>query len=211
MIFSTELANKVTITDSNNNKYLEAGIHDNVRFVSARTAVSPTGRNFIEFRFEKDGKELLHTEWEPKEREGDTVEQNQSKATNQVTRIMRILKCFYPKEVLNFNGNSYKDFTDWVIVMLNSANKDILLKVKVVYNDNGYTTLPSYVKFAFIEPMVLPEGFYDKETNPENKSLIKELSMDRFVKPIVADKEQKDINPLAAVVNAPSANDDLPF
>lgn len=212
MIFSTELASKVAVTDGNNSKYLEAGIHDNVCFVSARTAVSPTGRNFMEFRFEKDGKKLLHTEWEPKEYEGNTVEQNQSKATNQVTRIMRILKCFYPKEVLNFNGNSYKDFTDWVIAMLNSANKDILLKVKVVYNDDGYTTLPSYVKFAFIEPMVLPEGFYDKETNPENKSLIKELSMDRFVKMVIADKEVKVADPLTTMAdNATESSDELPF
>ena len=174
MIYSTELASKVTVS-GNNSKYLEAGIHENVKFTGVRAAVSPTGRNFIEFRFEKDGKELLHTEWEPKERAEDTPEQNQSKVTNQVTRIMRIMNCFYPKGVLSFNGNSYKEFTEWVVTMLNAANKDILLKIKVVYNNNGYTTLPTYVKFAFIEPMVLPEGFYDKDVNPENKSMITEL------------------------------------
>ena len=98
MIYSTDLANQVTLTNnSNNTKYLEAGIHDNVKFTSVKTAVSPTGKNFIEFRFEKDGKELVHTEWEPKERAEDTEEQNQNKATNQVTRINRILRCFYPK------------------------------------------------------------------------------------------------------------------
>ena len=90
MIFSTELANEVKLSDnSNNTKYLEAGIHDNVKFVSAKFAESPTGKKFIEFTFEKDGKSLVHTEWEPAVRESDTEEQNQSKATNQVTRIMR--------------------------------------------------------------------------------------------------------------------------
>lgn len=208
MIYSTELAGKVTVT-GNNSKYLEAGIHDNVKFTGVRTAVSPTGINFIEFRFEKDGKELLHTEWEPSKREGDTEEQNQSKVTNQVTRIIRIMNCFYPKNILNFNGNSYKEFAEWVVTMLNSANKDILLKLKVVYNPKGYTTLPSYVKFAFIEPMVLPEGFYDKEINPENTSMIKELSIDQFTKPIVADKETK-VDDLSSVSNSEAAND-LPF
>lgn len=207
MVYSTELASKVAIT-SNDSKYLEAGIHDNVKFTGVRAATSPTGKNFMEFRFEKDGKELLHTEWEPNEREGDSAEQNQAKVTNVVTRIMRIMNCFYPKGVLNFNGSSYKEFTEWVVTMLNAANKDVLLKVKVVYNDNGYTTLPTYVKFAVIEPMVLPEGFYDKETNPENKSLIRELSIDRFTKPVIADKETK-VDDISTMNSSPA--DDLPF
>lgn len=208
MIYSTDLANQVTLTNnSNNTKYLEAGIHDNVKFTSVKTAVSPTGKNFIEFRFEKDGKELVHTEWEPKERVEDTEEQNQNKATNQVTRINRILRCFYPKEVLNFTGSSYEEFTNWVVAMLNAANKDTLLKVKVVYNKDGYTTLPSYVKFAAIEPMNIPMGFYEEG---KNESMIREITgIDLFVKPVVSDKETVEVNPLEVKQEAPS--DDLPF
>lgn len=208
MIYSTDLANQVTLNNnSSNTKYLEAGIHDNVKFTSVKTAVSPTGKNFIEFRFEKDGKELVHTEWEPKERAEDTEEQNQNKATNQVTRINRILRCFYPKEVLNFTGSSYKEFTNWVVAMLNAANKDTLLKVKVVYNKDGYTTLPSYVKFAVIEPMNIPMGFYEEG---KNESMIREITgIDLFVKPVVSDKETIEVNPLEVKTEAPS--DDLPF
>jgi hypothetical protein len=208
MIYSTDLANQVTLNNnSSNTKYLEAGIHDNVKFTSVKTAVSPTGKNFIEFRFEKDGKELVHTEWEPKERAEDTEEQNQNKATNQVTRINRILRCFYPKEVLNFTGSSYKEFTNWVVAMLNAANKDTLLKVKVVYNKDGYTTLPSYVKFAAIEPMNIPMGFYEEG---KNESMIREITgIDLFVKPVVSDKETIEVNPLEVKTEAPS--DDLPF
>lgn len=208
MIYSTDLANQVTLNNnSSNTKYLEAGIHDNVKFTSVKTAVSPTGKNFIEFRFEKDGKELVHTEWEPKERAEDTEEQNQNKATNQVTRINRILRCFYPKEVLNFTGSSYKEFTNWVVAMLNAANKDILLRVKVVYNKDGYTTLPSYVKFAAIEPMNIPIGFYEEG---KNESMIREITgIDLFVKPVVSDKETVEVNPLEVKTEATS--DDLPF
>lgn len=207
MVFSTVLANEVKLSD-NNSKYLEAGIHDNVKLASAKFAESPTGKKFIEITFEKDGKTLAHTEWEPTTREGDSEEQNQSKATNQVTRIMRILKCFYSKELLMFSGSSYKEFANWVVTMLNNANKDTLLKVKVVYNDKGYTTLPSYVKFACIEPMNIPMGFYEED---KNESMIREITgIDQFTKPIVADKEEKETNPLT-VTEESKPTSDLPF
>lgn len=203
MIFSTELANNISV--SGNSKYLEAGIHNNVKFVSARTADSPNGNKFIEFNFEKDGKPFVHTEWEPKPREGADPTQSQTKATNQVTRIMRMLRCFYPKEALAFSGDSYKEFANWVVDKLNSANKDILLRVKIVYNDRGYTTLPSYVKYAFIEPMEIPMGFYEEG---KNDSMIYQLGIDQFTRPVIADKEETVNNPLE--INTDSLND-LPF
>ena len=58
-----------------------------------------------------------------------------------------------------------------VAAFLNNANKDILVRVKIVYNDNNYTTLPRYTKYTFIEPMILPEG--------ETSSIV-ELSIDKF-------------------------------
>ena len=85
-------------------------------------------------------------------------------------------------------------------MMLNAANKNILLRVKIVYNKKGYTTLPNYCKFTFIEPMNLPEG---------EKSKIAELSIDQFTKPVIADVETKDTNPLMET-SSDSAGD-LPF
>ena len=201
MIFSTELANKIeTVSGS---KYLEAGIHDDVKLVSARTAVSMNGNNFLEIKFEKDGKELTHTEWEPTPNPSRSAEENQTKATNQVSRIMQILKCFYPVEALIFSGTSYKEFITWVANLLNAADKTKLCKVKVVYNSKGYTTLPNYAKFTFIEPMVLPEGVESKIT---------ELGIDVFTRPVVADREVAEVNPLefnTATVKQDS--NDLPF
>lgn len=195
MIFSTELANKIeTVSGS---KYLEAGIHDNVKLVSARTAVSMNGNNFLEIKFEKDGKELTHTEWEPR-----SAEENQAKATNQVSRLMQILKCFYPAEALIFHSAVYKEFITWVANLLNSADKTKLCKVKVVYNNKGYTTLPNYAKFTFIEPMLLPEG---------QESKITELGIDVFTRPVIADKETTEVNPLEFNIAVKSDNDDLPF
>lgn len=205
MIFSTVLANDVKITD-NGSKFLEAGIHENVKLVSAKTANSPQGNRFIEFMFEKDGKTFPHTEWEPKPRDGMSEEENQTKATNQVTRIMRILRCFYPQEVLNFSGDSYKEFAEWVVNMLNNANKETLLRVKIVYNDRGYTTLPSYVKFAFIEPMDIPVGFY--EEGKKDSKIRDIVGIDRFTRPVVADKEEHEPDPFKSDTQT---NDDLPF
>ena len=56
--------------------------------------------------------------------------------------------------------------------------------------------------------MDIPEGFYDKETNPENKSMITKLSIDMFTKPVIADKETK-VDDLSTMNSSPA--DDLPF
>lgn len=201
MIYSTELANQI---QESKNKYLEAGIHDNVKFVSARVNKSINGNIFIEFKFEKDEQTMTHTEWESTKKPMESEEDFQNRANRQVKRILQILSCFYPKEALVFTGSSFSEFANWVVNLLNAANKDILLRVKIVYNNKGYTTLPNYCKFTFIEPMNLPEGQVSKIT---------ELNIDVFVRPITADKETTDVNPLDKVDKgvADTQNDDLPF
>lgn len=201
MIYSTELANQI---QESKNKYLEAGIHDNVKFVSARVDKSINGNIFIEFKFEKDEQTMTHTEWESTKKPMESEEDFQNRANRQVKRILQILSCFYPKEALVFAGSSFSEFANWVVNLLNAVNKDILLRVKIVYNNKGYTTLPNYCKFTFIEPMNLPEGQVSKIT---------ELNIDVFVRPITADKETTDVNPLDKVDKgvADTQNDDLPF
>ena len=201
MIYSTELANQI---QESKNKYLEAGIHENVKFVSARVDKSINSNIFIEFKFEKDEQTMTHTEWESTKKPMESEEDFQNRANRQVKRILQILSCFYPKEALVFAGSSFSEFANWVVNLLNEANKDILLRVKIVYNNKGYTTLPNYCKFTFIEPMNLPEGQVSKIT---------ELNIDVFVRPITADKETTDVNPLDKVDKgvADTQNDDLPF
>lgn len=200
MIYSTELANQIETSD-NKSKYLDAGIHEDVKLVGAKVDKSVNGNTFLEIKFEKNGQDLTHTEWESSRMPNMTEEEYQARGSRQVKRILQILGCFYSKEVLIFTGSSYVEFINWVASLLNKANKEILLRVKVVYNKKGYTTLPSYCKFTFIEPMVLPEG---------EESKIAELNIDQFTRPIVADNEVKVDNPLVSVsVDAPA--NDLPF
>lgn len=199
MIYSTELANKIETID-NSNKYLEAGIHENVSLVSSRTEKSINGNTFLEIKFEKDGKMLTHTEWESNKLPEMTEEAYQERVSKQVKRVLQILSCFYPKEALVFTGATYKEFAEWAANLLNAADKTKLVRVKVVYNNKGYTTLPNYCKFTFIEPMNLPEG---------QKSMISILNIDQITRPVIADKETKEDNPLETI--SQDTNNDLPF
>lgn len=199
-MYSSELAKQITKKDI---AYLTAGIEDNVQLVAVRFDKSPNkNRGFIEFKFEKEGKTLSHTEWEPKS-EGKTPEELQATQTNQFSRIEQILKCFYPNPndrlclAENFEG-----FAKWVVEKLEAADKSILLRIKIVYNQNGYTTLPQYAKYTFIEPMSLVN---------ENKSVIVKLGIDMFEKPIVADAEQPNANPLTIAETPANSVSDLPF
>lgn len=169
--------------------YIPAGIIEDVVLKGARFEKSPNGNPFLEITFEKEGAILTHTEWKPVIGQYvDTEEKLQAKADNQYSRMLQILTCFYKDEEIDFNGETFEEFAYYVSDTLNKANKEIKLRVKVVYNNKGYTTLPSYAKYTFIEPMVLPEG---------EKSKIAELSIDQFTKPVVADNEQTVKNPFA--------------
>lgn len=174
-------------------KFIPTGIIENVTLKSARVAKSPTGKDFLEITFEKEGATLTQTEWKPTKFEGMTDEQLQSKEDTQFSRMMQILLCFYKDEELIFNGASFEDFANEVVNYLNNADKSKLLRVKVVYNKDGYTTLPSYAKYTFIEPMQLPEG---------QASAIVELGIDQFTKPIQADNE----TPVASLATALTLN-----
>ena len=56
--------------------------------------------------------------------------------------------------------------------------------------------------------MNIPMGFYEEG---KNESMIREITgIDQFTKPIVADKEDKEVNPLTTTVSD-QPSDDLPF
>lgn len=164
----------------NDIRFIPVGINENVTLKSAKLDKSPNGNPYLEIVFEKDGATLSQTEWKPTKFDNMTEEDLQKKEDTQFSRMMQILLCYYTNDQLVFNGSSFEDFAKEVVNYLNNADKTKLLKVKVVYNDKGYTTLPSYAKYTFIEPMSL---------EADKKSAIVELSIDKFTKPVVADKE----------------------
>lgn len=205
MAYSKQRAASISKNDI---KYIPAGIIEDVVLKSVRTEVSPNGNRFLEIIFEKDGATLVHTEWEPTlGGYVTTEEQLQTKMDKQYSRMLQILSCYYKDEETDFNGESFDQFAKWVTNMLNNVDKSKKLRVKIVYNDKGYTTLPNYAKYTFIEPMELPEG---------KVSSIAMLNIDQFTKPVVADKEVKNDNPFnnspeAIKKTLEEAGNDLPF
>lgn len=203
-MYSSERANKIVTKDV---AYLPAGIHDNVKLVGVRCENSPVqGNMFLEFKFEQDGKVMTHTEWTPTRGNLDETA-FAKKCDTQFKRIEQILLCYgYTKEELSFNGESFKELCDWTIDHLNKADLNTLLRVKVIYNDKGYTALPKYATFTFIEPMSIVE---------EGKSVITKLGIDLFEKPVIADTEKSNPNPFstAEMTHTESNNDPngLPF
>lgn len=195
-MYIKERAQKVVKKDV---KYIPAGIQENVALDSARVSTSPQGRNYIEIKFTKDGGTLPHTEWEPRKTELDTDETFQSKEDKQFSRIMQILTCFYKDEELVFNGRTFKEWANEVVNYLNNADKTKLVRAKIVYNDKGYTTLPQYATYTFIEPMTI---------NKEDSSIV-ELGIDKFSRPIVADNEEPVV--MSSITEEPKDNNDLPF
>lgn len=199
-MYSKERAQQIVKNDV---KFIPAGIHENVTLKSARVAESPTGLKFLEIVFEKNGATLTQTEWKPTKFEGMDDSALQKKEDTQFSRMMQILLCWYSDEQLVFNGTSFEEFSQEVVNYLNNADKSKKLRVKIVYNDKGYTTLPSYARYTFIEPMVLPEG---------QTSSITELRIDNFTKPVVADTETLVTNLTSISTSSDNADPNgLPF
>lgn len=199
-MYSKERAQQIVKNDV---KFIPAGIHENVTLKSARVAESPTGLKFLEIVFEKNGATLTQTEWKPTKFEGMDDSALQKKEDTQFSRMMQILLCWYSDEQLVFNGTSFEEFSQEVVNYLNNADKSKKLRVKIVYNDKGYTTLPSYARYTFIEPMVLPEG---------QTSSITELRIDNFTKPVVADIETPVANLTSISTSSDNADPNgLPF
>ena len=178
--------------------FLDAGIHEDVELTSIRNEKGSNGNRFIEFTFTKNGSSLKHTEWEVTNDRGTlTSEQVAAKNKNQLTRIVGILSCFYDKDSLKFKCDTFEELANWVVSLVNAADKTIKLRIKAVYGKNNYVTLPSYGKYTFIEPMTVKE------------SKIRELSIDNFTRPETGDAETQTES--AANTFQGSGSNDTPF
>ena len=196
-MYSKERARQIIKNDI---KYIPAGIQENVALRSARVTTSPQGNLFLEIVFEKDGATLIQTEWKPTQFGNMSVEDVQKKEDNQFSRMMQILLCFYKDEELIFNSTTFEGWAKEISDYLNKADKTKLLRVKIVYNNKGYTTLPTYAKYTFIEPMTISK----------EDSTIVELGIDKFTRPIVADKEEV-VDPINTTTETEEDSNGLPF
>ena len=193
----------------NNNEftsdYMPVGINDNVFLKEVNVKKSPTGKDFLEIIFENsEGQTASMSEWKNEKGMYVKTDEDLQRADNaQFGRLMQIIGCFYA-EIEDTTLNSFTDMINWVSSKLTPmiANK-IKLRLKVVYDKKGYTTISK--NGIFVEPMTV-------ET-----SQIKKFARDLFERPVQADNEAS-ADPLTNSIpdtenklGSTDTNGDLPF
>lgn len=166
-------------------KYMNAGINEGVSIDKVEVKVSPNGNKMFDITFiNEQSQTAVHTEWEPKMapwmKDKSDLERNQAR---QFKKMLQILMCYYTDEQINFEGEDFMSFANYIATMLNAADKTKKLRLKLVYNKDGYTTIPTAVDDTFIEPMDVTE------------SKIQITAKDIVVRPVIADKEVTVNNP----------------
>ena len=166
-------------------KYMNAGINEGVSIDKVEVKVSPNGNKMFDITFiNEQGQTAVHTEWEPKMapwmKDKSDLERNQAR---QFKKMLQILMCYYTDEQINFEGEDFMSFANYIATMLNAADKTKKLRLKLVYNKDGYTTIPTAVDDTFIEPMSVTE------------SKIQITAKDIVVRPVIEDKEVTVNNP----------------
>jgi hypothetical protein len=162
-------------SESRSANFLDVGIHEDVELKGIEYKTSPdAGNEFMVFHFEKDGKQLSHTEWKPKDVDPEKLE---NKTNNQIKRVKHIVTKFISEETYVFTATDFKSFCLNTIKLLGNSYVGKKVRIKVVYSFNNYTSLPNYV--PFIEKMEVPK----------EQSKLEILSIDKMV------KERADVEP----------------
>ena len=168
-MFST----KTAVFDSSN-KYMNAGINDNVTLKEVNVLKSPNGRDYIEIIFEDaNGAIASLTEWKNEKNMWiKTDEELQRRDNQQFGRMLQILKCYF-ETIEDVELNTFVDMITWVKSKLDTViSGKKLLRLKTTYDNKGFIRVSTYV--IFVEPMDVEETQIvltgrDKTTRPEIK------------------------------------------
>lgn len=168
-MFST----KTAVFDSSN-KYMNAGINDNVTLKEVNVLKSPNGRDYLEIIFEDaDGAIASLTEWKNEKNMWiKTDEELQSRDNQQFGRMLQILKCYF-ETIEDVELNTFVDMITWIKSKLDTViSGKKLLRLKTTYDNKGFIRVSTYG--IFVEPMDVEETQIvltgrDKTTRPEIK------------------------------------------
>lgn len=190
--------------------YMPVGINENVTLKEVNVNKSPNGRDFLEIIFENEqGQTATMSEWKNEKNMWiKTDEELQNRDNQQFGRILQVMDaCLGGHD--EFEGSSFVEMINWVESKLNvvTGNLNTPLRLKVVYDNKGYTKVSSLG--IFVEPMSVTD------------SQIKLFKRDLLERPIVADTESTT-DPLvdaareAQLLNTPVTDestgaDGLPF
>ena len=205
-MYSTKTA--TTNNTEFNSSYMPVGINENVTLNAVNVMKSPQGRDYIEFVFTNaEGQTASFTEWKNEKNMWiKTDEDLQRRDDQQFGRILQVINCFY-NEAPEFEGENFVEMINWVKSVLENVKETAEwnkypLRLKVVYDKNGYTRVSSLG--TFVEPMSVEQ------------SQIKLWKKDLLERPVVADNETAadpfavDTSNSTSVTETIGA-DDLPF
>jgi len=184
--------------------YVDVGIHDNMELTEIKIDVSPKGNNYMVFTLvAPDGRVLTKTEWQPTGAEDDVL---LKKVQNQAKRIKHIMTKFMAEEhtKIEYDSEQWVKYASTVKAKLDAVKKGVKIRIKAVYDNQNYVTLPNYT--PFIERMDI------------EKTSLAIQTIDKITKD-VPDTETRVTNSLDPVMNQalgsvtpPSTGDpDLPF
>lgn len=184
------------------NNFMGPGIHENVELKHTEDDKYPIiygeskkGNKFAAFHFINDkGEILIHTEYEPSD---DNQEKLENKTLNQIKRFKHIITKFVPEENFIFEATNFEEFVNKTITILGNSYKGKKVRIKVVLNNNDYTTLPNYV--PFIENMEVT-----------NSKLSINTAMDKIVKGSPDVETTTSANPFANTVEMADAKGTYP-
>ncbi len=199
-MYSTKTA--TTNNTEFSSSYMPVGINENVTLKEVNVSKTQNGRDFLEIIFENEqGQTATMTEWKNEKNMWiKTDEDLQRRDNQQFGRILQVIDAVNGNHT-DFEGSSFVEMINWVKSQLEVIQQDTKLRLKVIYDKNGYTKVSNLG--VFVEPMSITE------------SQIKLWKNDLLERPVQADVE-KPIDPLAgnsAPVTADSNTgaDDLPF
>ena len=168
-MFST----KTAVFDSSN-KYMNAGINDNVTLKEVNVLKSPNGRDYLEIIFEDANETIASlTEWKNEKNMWiKTDEELQRRDNQQFGRMLQILKCYF-ETIEDVELNTFVDMITWIKSKLDTViSGKKLLRLKTTYDNKGFIRVSTYG--IFVEPMDVEETQIvltgrDKTTRPEIK------------------------------------------
>lgn len=195
-MYSTKTA--TTNNTEFSSSYMPVGINENITIKEVNVNKTQNGRDFLEIIFQNaDGQTATMTEWKnEKNMWTKTDEDLQRKDDSQFGRILQVIDAVKGGHN-DFEGSSFIEMINWTKAQLSDGTSDPV-RLKVVYDKNGYTKVSSLG--VFVEAMSVTE------------SQIKLWKNDLLERPVQPDKEDDPLGTTTAPVTADSTGaDDLPF
>ena len=197
-MFST----KTAVFDSSN-KYMNAGINDNVTLKEVNVSKSPNGRDYLDIIFEDaNGAIASLTEWKNEKNMWiKTDEELQRRDNQQFGRMLQILKCYF-ETIEDVELNTFVDMITWIKSKLDTViSGKKLLRLKTTYDNKGFIRVSTYG--IFVEPMDVEE------------TQIVVTGRDKTTRPEIKVDDEKSTDPLGNATPdntiAEDKKDDLPF